>query len=150
MTFEMPRREPCPFCDNVAGRVPASGVEMAALADDQLTLSFLNPRQIEPGALLVIPKRHAPTLLDLTADEATAVMLAVRRVPHALVEAVNPAGLNLSQNNGLVGYQSVPHFHMHVVPRYPDDGGIWGEKPMPDVTPLRERLTMAERIKRHL
>jgi len=76
----------------------------------------------------VIPKRHAPTLLDLTDEEAVAVINAVRRIANALVKAYDPDGLNLIQNNGVIAGQVAPHFHMHVVPRR-KIGSDWGNGP---------------------
>ena len=86
--------------------------------------------------MLVIPRRHAPTLLDLTDEELAAVMHGVRRVADALVATYDPEGLTLYQNNGAVSLQEVPHFHMHVVPRR--RGSNWGEGP-PHIAPLESR-----------
>ena len=78
---------------------------------------MVNWKQFEHGQVYVIPRRHAPTLFDMTDDEAIAIMRAVRRVADAFVRAYDPEGLNLIQNNGIVAGQHAPHFHMHVVPR---------------------------------
>ena len=79
--FELPepRRERCPFCDNVAGRVTERGTRCAVVSETDLTaargmLTFVAPRRQHLGRLLVISKRHAPTLLDLTDEEAAAIM----------------------------------------------------------------------------
>ena len=76
----------------------------------------------------MIPRRHAPTLFDLTDEEAVAVTHTVRRIADALLRAYDPDGLNLIQNNGVVAGQSAPHFHMHVVPRR-KVGSDWGNGP---------------------
>ena len=125
---------------------------------------MINWKQFELGQVYVIPRRHAPTLFDLSDDEANAIMQAVRRVADALVRAYDPEGLNLIQNNGVVAGQDVPHFHMHVVPRR-RVGSDWGNgpphiaklegkaptSPTHDVTVSLEReYEIAEEIKQHL
>ena len=87
-----------------------------------------NCAQFELGQVYVVPRRHAPTLFDLTDEEAAVVMHAVRRTADALVRAYDPDGINLIQNSGVVAGQSVPHFHMHVVPRR-KVGSDWGNGP---------------------
>ena len=72
--FEMPTWDPCPFCEIVAGR----GEIRHVIYSTEKTLALLNPRQFEVGQLLVIPRRHAPTILDLTDDEAREIMKTVR------------------------------------------------------------------------
>lgn len=120
--FEMPRPAVCVFCEMTAGRLDKGVVEETAL-----TLTIVNQRQFETGQALVIPRRHAPTLLDLTDEEATAIMTAVRRLAAALVATYAPDGITLYQNNGVASLQEVPHFHMHVAPRRKNGG--WGDGP---------------------
>jgi histidine triad (HIT) family protein len=69
----------------------------------------------------VIPRRHASTILDLEAAEAAAIMHQVHRLANAIAKAYDPAGLNIFQNNGVTAGQSVPHYHVHIVPSYPGD-----------------------------
>ena len=120
--FDMPRPALCVFCEMTAGRLDKGVVEETAL-----TFTIVNQRQFETGQALVIPRRHAPTLLDLTDEEATAVMAATRRLAAALVAAYAPDGITVYQNNGVASLQEVPHFHMHVVPRRKQGG--WGDGP---------------------
>ena len=91
-------------------------------------LTLVNWAQFELGQLFVIPRRHAPTLFDLTDEESVAVIRAVRRAADALVRAYDPDGLNLIQNNAVVAGQEAPHFHMHIVPRR-KVGSDWGNGP---------------------
>ena len=107
----------CIFCKLVAGEIPASKVY-----EDEQTIAFLDLGQLNPGHTLVAVKRHADNLLDLTPDEAAAAMRTAHRVARAVVKAFNPPGLTLLQCNGKEGDQTVFHFHMHVVPRWGDDG----------------------------
>lgn len=115
------------------------------------TVAFLNPRQYGLGATLVIPKRHAPTVLDLEVSEAAAVMRHVHRLAQALTKAFDPSGLNIFQNNGISAGQTVAHYHVHVVPRYAGDLGdkvFHADEVEP--TPYEERLLIAQRIIPHL
>jgi len=107
----------CIFCKLVAGEIPSSKVY-----EDEQTIAFLDLGQLNPGHTLVAVKRHADNLLDLTADEAAAAMRTAHRVARAVVKAFNPPGLTLLQCNGKEGEQTVFHFHMHVLPRWADDG----------------------------
>ena len=122
----------CIFCRLIAGEIPASRVY-----EDARTLAFLDLGQLNPGHSLVVVKRHAATLLDLTADEAAAAMRTAHRVAQGIQAAFAPAGLTLLQCNGEAGGQTVGHFHIHVVPRHADDGVglIW-----PRRDPAREVL----------
>ena len=144
--FEMPQWDVCPFCENVAGRHPCAIVE-----ESPTMLAFINPRQFTRGTTLVIPKRHVPTVLDLSDDEAALVMQHVRRLAQAIAQAFYPGGFNIFQNNGVLAGQSVPHYHMHIVPRYKDDttDPFFSSVGFPK-TPFEERLALAEQIKRYL
>lgn len=107
----------CIFCKLVAGQIPASRVH-----EDELTLAFMDLGQINPGHVLVATKRHAETLLDVTAEEAGAVMRTARRIALAAQAAFAPAGFTVLQANGTVADQTVRHFHLHVLPRHAGDG----------------------------
>lgn len=107
----------CIFCRLVAGEIPA-----ARVYEDEATLAFMDLGQVTPGHVLVASKRHAATLLDLTAEEAAAMMRTAHRVAQAAQAAFAPAGLTLLQANGAAGGQTVAHVHLHVVPRHEGDG----------------------------
>ena len=115
--------DPCYLCEIIAG-----GAGKVVVEETETTVTLVNWHQFELGQLLVMPRRHAPTLFDLSDDEAVAVMHTVRRVADALVRAYDPDGLNLIQNNGVIAGQGAPHFHMHVVPRR-KVGSDWGNGP---------------------
>jgi len=107
----------CIFCRLVSQEIPA-----AIVFEDDQTLAFMDLGQVNPGHVLVASKRHAATLLDLSADEAAAVMRTAHRVARAISATFDPPGLTLLQANGKEGEQTVFHFHMHVVPRHAHDG----------------------------
>ena len=107
----------CVFCRLVAGEIAA-----ARVAEDALTLAFMDLGQVNPGHVLVATRRHAATLLDVTPAEAAAAMQMAQRVARAVQAVFDPPGLTLLQANGREGDQTVFHFHLHVVPRHADDG----------------------------
>ena len=107
----------CIFCRLVSGDIPS-----AKVYEDALTIAFMDLGQVNPGHVLVATRRHAATLLDITAEEAAAVMQTAQRVAQAVQAGFDPPGLTLLQANGREGDQTVFHFHLHVVPRHGGDG----------------------------
>ena len=107
----------CIFCKIAAGEIPA-----AKIYEDALTVAFMDIGQVNPGHVLVASKRHAVTVLELTAEEAAAIMQTAQRVAVAAQAAFDPDGITLFQANGAAGGQTVFHFHMHVLPRHEGDG----------------------------
>lgn len=146
-SIPLPERDPCPFCEYVERGVTTRGTRVAVVADRKLTLSFVDPAPVQPGHVLVIPKRHAPTLLDLEADEASEVIEHARRIMGALVRALAAEGVNAYQNNGVAAGQSVPHYHMHVVPRRDGDNVTFAPEHARPRYPEADRFAMAERIR---
>lgn len=150
--------EPCYFCEVIAGRT----ADWTVIERNEVTLTLLNGRQFETGQCIVVPVRHAPTLLELQDAEGAAVMMAARRLMNAMVEAYAPDGVLLYQNNGVGSGQEVPHFHLHVVPRRA--GSDWGFGP-PHIARLEQgrrplhldheavtetKRQTAEELRRHL
>ena len=132
----------CIFCRLIAGDIPA-----ARVYEDAQTIAFMDLGQVTPGHVLVASKRHAPTLYELSPEEAGAVMATAQRVAVAVRAAFDPPGLTLLQANGALGGQTVGHFHLHVVPRYEGDGisFTWPrQEPGPDVlNAYAERMRQA-------
>lgn len=132
----------CVFCRIVRGELPA-----AVVHEDASTLAIMDIGQVNPGHVLVATKRHAATLLDITPQEAAAVMQTAQRVAGAIQETFDPPGITLLQANGREGEQTVFHFHIHVVPRHAQDGiGFTWPRKNPDAATLRDyaaRLTAA-------
>lgn len=128
MPLNLPVREPCPLCEAVEGGEwtypTAEGPvkrRCAIVEETPDTLAFVRESST-PGYLLVIPKRHVPSIFDLTDDESISLILRVVRVARAIRKAFDPDGLNVFQNNGVIGFQTVPHVHFHVLPRFEGDG----------------------------
>jgi histidine triad (HIT) family protein len=103
------------FCRIVAGEEPAHVV-----LDDDVVVAFLDQRPVFPGHVLVVPRRHVVTLLDLAHDEIGPYFERVQRVTAAVEEALEAHGSFVAMNNTVS--QSVAHLHTHVVPRRRKDG----------------------------
>jgi histidine triad (HIT) family protein len=116
----------CVFCMIRDGKVPS-----AKVYDDQRTLAFMDINPLSRGHCLVVPKAHAATLYDAEAEDLKAAIATTKKVAGAIRKALNPDGLNLLQANGAAAFQSVPHFHLHLIPRWTNDGKGFDWKEVP-------------------
>ena len=105
----------CLFCDIASGKVVSDIVY-----EDGLAVAFLDHRPLFPGHVLLIPRRHVTTLADLQADDVGAYFQTVQRLEKAVERAMEAEGSFVAINN--VVSQSVPHLHVHIVPRRRKDG----------------------------
>jgi histidine triad (HIT) family protein len=105
----------CKFCQIIAGEIPAHFV-----LDTDEVVAFLDHRPLFPGHTLVLPRGHVETLADLPPDEVGPFFREVQRVEAAVRTAMEAEGSFVAENN--VVSQSVPHLHVHVVPRRRKDG----------------------------
>ena len=126
----------CVFCDIVAGRLDAFVVY-----DDDQTLAFLDRAPLLPGHVLVVPKVHLKVLGDLPADQVGPYFQAVQKLAVAVEKAMNAEGAFVAANIRIS--QSVPHLHVHVVPRRKGDGLFgrtfqWIRHPYPSETAMRD------------
>lgn len=106
---------PCPFCAIAAGTSPAHVV-----LDEPAFLGFLDKRPLFPGHVLVVPRAHVETMLDLPSAQVGPLFLCAQRVASALEAGLGAEGTFVAVNNRIS--QSVPHLHVHVVPRRAKDG----------------------------
>ena len=113
----MPARDPdCLFCKIVAGELPATVV-----GEDERTLSFMDINPATRGHALVVPREHAADLLEIGQEDLAAVAAAAKRLAARAKEALGADGVNLINSCGAAAWQTVFHFHIHVIPRYRDD-----------------------------
>jgi histidine triad (HIT) family protein len=110
-------RDPdCIFCKIVAGELPSTIV-----AEDERTIAFMDIAPATRGHALVIPREHSRNLLEIAPEDLQAVILASQRLAGRASERLGAAGINLINSCGSSAWQTVFHFHIHVVPRYEDD-----------------------------
>ncbi|MFZ1642262.1 MAG: HIT family protein [Candidatus Contendobacter sp.] len=101
----------CIFCKIVRGEIPAVKVH-----EDERTLTFMDIQPAGPGHTLVISKAHTPNLLEIAETDLLAVAVTVQRVARAVQKALAPDGIRIGQFNGAAAGQTVPHYHVHIVP----------------------------------
>ena len=107
----------CVFCKICDGDLPSMRVY-----EDDRTLAIMDINPLTSGHCLIIAKAHAPTIWDADPLDLQAAITAAQKVAVALKTAVKPDGLNMLQANGAAAFQSVPHYHLHLIPRWNNDG----------------------------
>jgi histidine triad (HIT) family protein len=113
----MPDADPgCLFCKIVAGEVPSTIVQ-----EDERTLAFMDINPATRGHALVVPRRHAQDLLSVDEEDLAACAAAAKRLAARIHDALGADGVNLLNSCGSAAWQTVFHFHLHVIPRYADD-----------------------------
>jgi histidine triad (HIT) family protein len=123
----MPDRDPdCLFCKIVAGEVPGTIV-----AEDERTVAFMDINPATRGHALVVPRRHTPDLGAVGGDDLAAVLESAQRLATRARERLGADGVNLMNSWGSAAWQTVFHFHVHVIPRYEDDPLKLPWKPAP-------------------
>lgn len=106
----------CLFCGIVAGDVPSQTID-----SDEKTVSFMDINPATRGHALVIPRKHSADLLEIDPEDLEATTVAAQRLAKRMKEALGADGINLINACGEVAFQTVFHFHMHVIPRYKGD-----------------------------
>ncbi len=118
----------CLFCSIVNG-----GIDAYRVFENEHTLVILDINPINPGHLLVIPKKHFSRLKDMDEMYGVEVFRTVMKMEN-LVSACGCSGTNILQNNGKVAGQEIGHVHFHIIPRFTDDGFRFKRRKVP-VTP---------------
>jgi histidine triad (HIT) family protein len=106
----------CIFCKIVAGELPAT-----IISEDELTVSFMDIAPATRGHALVIPRKHANDLLSIAAEDLRAVAVAAQGLAVRAKQRLGADGVNLLNSCGAAAWQTVFHFHVHVIPRYEGD-----------------------------
>lgn len=106
----------CLFCKIVAGEVPATKVH-----EDDRTVAFMDVNPATRGHLLVVPREHVVDLHAIGDEDMCAVARTVRTLAGRQVQRLHADGVNVLQNSGAAAWQTVSHYHVHVVPRYEGD-----------------------------
>jgi histidine triad (HIT) family protein len=132
----------CVFCKIVAGQLPCF-----KLLEDDDTIAFMDINPVNPGHALAVAKGHWPTVDVIPAEVLAGVARTTQKVAKAVVRELKPNGVNLVQANGAGAGQSVPHLHIHIMPRRAGDAVAlnWEPKPgdMKEIEALCQRLKAA-------
>ncbi len=106
----------CLFCKIVAGEIPATLV-----AEGDRTIAFMDINPATRGHALVIPRAHASDIHEIDTEDLEAVAAMAQELAGRAIERLGADGVNLLNSNGPAAWQTVFHFHMHVIPRYAGD-----------------------------
>lgn len=134
----------CIFCKIINGEIPAVKV-----LDDESVLAFMDINPSSKGHLLVVPKNHAENIFEIPESDLATLIKAVKRCAGAAKDALKAEGVTILQLNGKASDQIVPHLHIHVIPRWENDGlsvSTWEMKP----GDMEEIQTIARKIKEHI
>ena len=118
------KKDDCIFCKIANGMIPSRTIH-----EDQRFRVILDLNPATRGHALILPKDHSESLYDLPEDTASAVLVLAKKLAAVMSERLGCDGLNLVQNNGEAAGQTVSHFHLHMIPRYADDGQTLGWAP---------------------
>lgn len=127
------------MAETVFSRIIAGELPCARVYEDEHVFAFMDAGQVNPGHVLVASRQPYETILDADPDTVRALMAAAVRIAHAVEAAFRPEGFTILQANRPAGWQTVPHLHLHVLPRYKDDGvGLTWPRKEPGLEKLRE------------
>jgi histidine triad (HIT) family protein len=132
----------CIFCKIVAGQIPCF-----KLHEDETTIAFMDINPVNPGHALAVAKGHWPTVDVIPADVLGNVARTAQRIARVVFKELKPNGVNLLQANGEGAGQSVPHLHIHIMPRRANDGVLLNWQPragdMKEIEAVFKRLKAA-------
>ena len=107
----------CIFCKIVKGEITSFRIY-----EDEATLAFLDIKPATKGHALVIPKQHFENVFDISEDALQKVSLVAKKLSAKIKDGLQADGIRLSQSNGRAAGQDIMHFHLHIIPRYENDG----------------------------
>lgn len=113
--------------DSVFTRIIRREIPAAIVYEDDQVIAFMDAGQVNPGHVLVATRRQVETLVELEEAEVAHLFAVAHRVARAVQAAFTPEGMTLLQTNRAAGWQTVPHVHVHVLPRHANDGAdlVW-------------------------
>lgn len=134
----------CIFCKIIDGEIPAVKV-----LDEELVIAFMDINPSNQGHMLVVPKRHAENIFEIPESDLAATIKAVKRCANAVKEALKAEGITVLQLNGKASDQIIPHIHIHIIPRWENDGlpvSTWEMKQ----GDMKEIQDIARKVQEHL
>ncbi len=135
-----------PMSDSVFTRIIRREIPAAIVYEDEHVIAFMDAGQVNPGHVLVATRRQVETFVELEEAEAAHLFAVAHRVARAVQAAFAPEGMTLLQTNRPAGWQTVPHVHVHVLPRHAGDGAelVWPRKdpPLDELRALAARLLL--------
>jgi histidine triad (HIT) family protein len=132
----------CLFCKIVAGEIPSHTVD-----EDDRTIAVMDINPWTRGHALVIPKEHSRNIYDIAQDDLAAASSAAQRLARQMRDRLSCEGINVVQSSEPAAMQTVFHYHLHVIPRYSDDGLKLA--PHPQAAEHEELAALAEELRAH-
>lgn len=134
----------CLFCKIGNKEIPSEIVY-----EDESAFALLDVHPIAPGHTVVMPKKHSETILDLGDSELASLFSAVRNTTKLLQKALAPDGFTIGINHGKASGQTIEHFHIHIIPRFQNDGGgsihsVVDNQPNETIREIAERIRKVE------
>ena len=134
------RKDDCIFCKIANGEIPSK-----TLYEDERFRVILDLGPAARGHALVIPREHASDLYELPEETASQVLVLAKKIAVRMADKLDCDGLKLIQNNGEAAGQTVPHFHLHMIPRYLKDGQkigwVPGKPTQEELEAVRKQIT---------
>jgi histidine triad (HIT) family protein len=140
----MENKMDCIFCKIVSGEIPAVKV-----LDEELVVAFMDINPSSRGHMLVVPKNHAENIFEIPESDLATLIKAVKKCAGAAKDVLRAEGVTILQLNGKASDQIVPHLHIHVIPRWENDGlsvSTWEMKP----GDMEEIQDIARKIREHI
>ncbi len=114
----------CIFCQIIKKEIPAK-----IIFENEKTLAFLDIKPVNPGHILVIPKKHYSTIEEISEEDLCAVSLTLKKMGKNIKDKLGYEGYNVSLNNDPIAGQEIAHLHFHVIPRRENDGlKLWPQE----------------------
>ncbi len=134
----------CVFCKIVSGEF-----DSAKIYEDENILAFLDVAPFTKGHCLVVPKEHFENIFDISSEVLQKIIVTGKHIAEKIKQTLGADGIRLSQSNGKVAGQEVMHFHLHIIPRYENDGLSANPTATLDLpkTDFEELKKLAEKIK---
>jgi histidine triad (HIT) family protein len=137
----------CVFCQIIRKQLPASVVY-----EDEQVIAFLSNRPVNEGHTLVLPKKHYENIYEISEEEVAYLFRVVKRIVHAVRDAMGAEGIRVVQNNGWAAGQVIFHMHVHIIPMMPNEGFSHGKAYRDPTQPRHEELLEmdAKKIRQYL
>ncbi len=107
----------CIFCQIIEKKIPAK-----IILEDEKTLAFLDIKPVNPGHILIVPKKHYASIEEISEEDLCAVSLMLKKMGKRIKEKLGYKGYNVNLNNDKLAGQEIPHLHFHLIPRLANDG----------------------------
>lgn len=134
------KKDDCIFCKIANGEIPSK-----TIYEDELFRVILDLGPAAKGHALVLPKNHAANLYEISDEIASKALVLAKKLAKQMAQKLQCDGLNVVQNNGTVAGQTVMHFHLHLIPRYHDDGQninwVPGNPTQEELEAVRKQIT---------